>query len=110
MRIRRSRRTVRRRPRDAVCPNGVRRASENLTVRAHSGLRGTARGPRRRSTVDRAQGTEPGRPMMESDQEIAARTEALVADNRGIVADRVAFRTAQFDAGLAMVHFTEGYG
>ncbi len=47
---------------------------------------------------------------MESDQDIAARAEALVANNREIVADRVAFRTAQFDAGLAMVHFPEGYG
>jgi len=47
---------------------------------------------------------------MDSDQDIAARTKQLVADSQDFLHDRVRFRTAQYDAGLAMVHFPEGYG
>jgi alkylation response protein AidB-like acyl-CoA dehydrogenase len=47
---------------------------------------------------------------MTTDQELAERAEALVADNRDVLDDQFAFRGAQYDAGLAMVHFPEGYG
>ena len=47
---------------------------------------------------------------MYSDQDLAKRTEELVEENRSILDDQFAFRGAQYDAGLAMVHFPEGYG
>lgn len=47
---------------------------------------------------------------MYSDQDLAKRTEELVEENRNILDDQFAFRGAQYDAGLAMVHFPEGYG
>ena len=47
---------------------------------------------------------------MPTDNEIAERTEAFVAEHRDIADDQFAFRGAQYDAGLAMVHFPEGYG
>jgi alkylation response protein AidB-like acyl-CoA dehydrogenase len=45
-----------------------------------------------------------------SDQDIADRTEKLVEQCRDFLDDQVRFRSAQYDAGLAMVHFPEGYG
>ena len=47
---------------------------------------------------------------MYSNDEVATRTEALVEQCGDILGDRLAFRGAQYDAGLAMVHFPEGYG
>lgn len=47
---------------------------------------------------------------MYSDQDLAKRTEELVEENRSILDDQFAFRGAQYDEGLAMVHFPEGYG
>ena len=47
---------------------------------------------------------------MYEDQDLAKRTEELVEENRDILDDQFAFRGKQFDAGLAMVHFPEGYG
>ena len=47
---------------------------------------------------------------MYSDQDLAKRTEELVEENRSILDDQFAFRGAQYDAGLAMVHFPEGFG
>ena len=47
---------------------------------------------------------------MYSDQDIAARTEKLVEQCHDFLDDQVRFRGAQYDAGLAMVHFPEGYG
>ncbi len=47
---------------------------------------------------------------MYSDDQLRDLTEALVHDNKDVLDDRVAFRGAQFDAGLAMVHFPEGRG
>jgi alkylation response protein AidB-like acyl-CoA dehydrogenase len=45
-----------------------------------------------------------------TDDELRGRVDALVADIGDAVDDRVAFRGAQFDAGLALVHFPEGCG
>jgi alkylation response protein AidB-like acyl-CoA dehydrogenase len=45
-----------------------------------------------------------------SDQDIAKKTEELVEDCRDFLDDQFRFRGAQYDAGLAMVHFPEGYG
>jgi alkylation response protein AidB-like acyl-CoA dehydrogenase len=45
-----------------------------------------------------------------TDQDLLARVDALVAAERDHLDDRVAFRGAQYDAGLALVHFPEGYG
>ncbi len=47
---------------------------------------------------------------MYSDQDIAGRTEKLVEECRDFLDDQVRFRSAQWDAGLALVHFPEGYG
>ncbi len=47
---------------------------------------------------------------MYSDQDIAKRTEELVEECRDFLDDQFRFRGAQYDAGLAMVHFPEGYG
>ncbi len=47
---------------------------------------------------------------MLSDRDLAERTEELVDKQRDVLGDQVAFRGAQYDAGLAMVHFPEGYG
>ena len=47
---------------------------------------------------------------MYDDQDIAKRTEAFVEEYRHLIDDQFAFRGAQFDAGLAMVHFPEGRG
>ena len=47
---------------------------------------------------------------MYDDQDLAKRTEELVEENRDILDDQFAFRGKQYDAGLAMVHFPEGYG
>ena len=47
---------------------------------------------------------------MYEDQDLAKRTEELVEENRDILEDQFAFRGKQYDAGLAMVHFPEGYG
>jgi alkylation response protein AidB-like acyl-CoA dehydrogenase len=47
---------------------------------------------------------------MYEDQDLAKRTEELVEENRDILEDQIAFRGKQYDAGLAMVHFPEGYG
>jgi len=47
---------------------------------------------------------------MYSDQDIATRTEELVEQCRDFLDDQFRFRAAQYDAGLAMVHFPEGYG
>jgi alkylation response protein AidB-like acyl-CoA dehydrogenase len=44
------------------------------------------------------------------DQDLAKRTEELVEENRAILDDQFEFRGAQYDAGLAMVHFPEGFG
>jgi len=47
---------------------------------------------------------------MYEDQDLAKRTEELVEEHRDILTDQFAFRGKQYDAGLAMVHFPEGYG
>jgi alkylation response protein AidB-like acyl-CoA dehydrogenase len=47
---------------------------------------------------------------MYSDEDIAERTEKLVEQCQDFLDDQVRFRGAQYDAGLAMVHFPEGYG
>lgn len=47
---------------------------------------------------------------MYDDQDLTKRTEELVEENRDILDDQFAFRGKQYDAGLAMVHFPEGYG
>ena len=47
---------------------------------------------------------------MYEDLDLAKRTEELVEENRDILDDQFAFRGKQYDAGLAMVHFPEGYG
>jgi alkylation response protein AidB-like acyl-CoA dehydrogenase len=47
---------------------------------------------------------------MYSDQDLAKLTEEFVEINRDILDDQFALRGAQFDCGLAMVHFPEGYG
>ena len=47
---------------------------------------------------------------MYSDEDVAARAEKLVEQHREVLDDQVAFRGAQYDAGLAIVHFPEGYG
>ena len=47
---------------------------------------------------------------MPTDDELRALTEALVEDNKDLLDDQTAFRGAQWDAGLAMVHFPEGRG
>ena len=47
---------------------------------------------------------------MPTDEELAERTHAFMEANRGIADDQFAFRGAQFDAGLGMVHFPEGRG
>jgi alkylation response protein AidB-like acyl-CoA dehydrogenase len=47
---------------------------------------------------------------MDDDRDLAMLTEGLVERNRDILGDQFAFRGAQYDAGLAMVHFPEGYG
>jgi alkylation response protein AidB-like acyl-CoA dehydrogenase len=47
---------------------------------------------------------------MITDDDLVERVDSLVEANRSQLDDRVAFRGAQFDAGLAMVHFPEGCG
>lgn len=47
---------------------------------------------------------------MYEDQDLAKRAEELVEENRDILDDQFAFRGKQYDAGLAMIHFPEGYG
>ncbi len=47
---------------------------------------------------------------MLEDQDVRARAEALVRDHGHLANDRAAFRGAQFDAGLALIHFPEGLG
>jgi len=47
---------------------------------------------------------------MYEDLDLTKRTEELVEENRDILDDQFAFRGKQYDAGLAMVHFPEGYG
>lgn len=47
---------------------------------------------------------------MISDQELTERTEAFLEQHATIAGDQFAFRGAQFDAGLAMVHFPVGHG
>ncbi len=47
---------------------------------------------------------------MYEDQDIAKRTEEFVEEYRHLIDDQFAFRGAQFDAGLAMVHFPGGRG
>ncbi len=47
---------------------------------------------------------------MYEDQDIAKRTDEFVEEHRHLIDDQFAFRGAQFDAGLAMVHFPEGRG
>jgi alkylation response protein AidB-like acyl-CoA dehydrogenase len=49
-------------------------------------------------------------PATITDDELRARTEALVAEHADVLDDQVAFRGAQFDAGLAMVQFPVGRG
>jgi alkylation response protein AidB-like acyl-CoA dehydrogenase len=45
-----------------------------------------------------------------TDADVARRTEELVEASRDVLGDQVAFRGAQYDAGLAMVHCPEGHG
>ncbi len=47
---------------------------------------------------------------MPSDTELRQRTERLLAEHRDLIDDQFAFRGAQYDAGLALVHFPEGFG
>ena len=47
---------------------------------------------------------------MIDDEELAKRTRVFLEEHRGLADDQFAFRGAQFDAGLAMVHFPEGHG
>ena len=48
--------------------------------------------------------------MSISDQELQERTEALIEEVDPHSVDQFTFRGAQFDAGLAFVHFPEGKG
>src|SRR4051812_36877203 len=45
-----------------------------------------------------------------SDDELRSRVEALVEANKDVLDDQIAFRGAQWDAGLAIVSFPEGRG
>jgi len=47
---------------------------------------------------------------MYSDQDLAKRTEELVEKHRSVLDDQFVFRGAQYDEGLAMMHFPEGFG
>jgi alkylation response protein AidB-like acyl-CoA dehydrogenase len=47
---------------------------------------------------------------MPTDAELVERTERLVAEARDVLDDQFSFRGLQYDAGLAMVHFPEGFG
>ena len=47
---------------------------------------------------------------MITDQELVDRVDTLIDATRGLVDDQAAFRGAQFDAGLGLVHFPEGHG
>jgi alkylation response protein AidB-like acyl-CoA dehydrogenase len=47
---------------------------------------------------------------MPTDPELIERTERLVAECHSVLDDQFALRGAQYDAGLAMVHFPEGFG
>ena len=47
---------------------------------------------------------------MITDQELTERTEAFIEEFGSIADDQFGFRGAQFDAGLAMVHFPVGHG
>jgi alkylation response protein AidB-like acyl-CoA dehydrogenase len=47
---------------------------------------------------------------MPTDTEIVERTERLVAEAHDVLGDQFTFRGLQYDAGLAMVHFPEGFG
>ena len=46
--------------------------------------------------------------MSISDQELQERTQALIEEVDPHAVDQFTFRGAQFDAGLALVHFPEG--
>ena len=48
--------------------------------------------------------------MSISDQELQERTEALIEEVDPHAVDQFTFRGAQFDAGLALVHFPKGKG
>ena len=48
--------------------------------------------------------------MSISDQELQERTQALIEEVDPHAVDQFTFRGAQFDAGLALVHFPEGKG
>ena len=45
-----------------------------------------------------------------SEQDLRARVQELLAQAHPDKVDRYAFRGAQYDHGLAWVHFPEGYG
>ncbi len=45
-----------------------------------------------------------------SDEEVVERTRSFLEQSRRIAADQFAFRGAQYDAGLAMIHFPPGLG
>ncbi len=47
---------------------------------------------------------------MLEDDEVRARAEALVREHGHLAKDRAAFRGAQFDAGLGLIHFPAGLG
>jgi alkylation response protein AidB-like acyl-CoA dehydrogenase len=47
---------------------------------------------------------------MVDDAAVVARTEAFVRERDYLAGDQIAFRGAQFDAGLGLVHFPEGLG
>jgi alkylation response protein AidB-like acyl-CoA dehydrogenase len=47
---------------------------------------------------------------MPTDAELVERTEHLVAQAGDVLDDQFTFRGLQYDAGLAMVHFPEGFG
>ena len=47
---------------------------------------------------------------LSDDEELRSRAEALVEANKDVLDDQIAFRGAQWDAGLAIVSFPEGRG
>ena len=55
-------------------------------------------------------GSSYARAMSITDDDVVERCEKLLADHRPARHPTVEFLGAQFDAGLAWVHFPEGYG
>src|SRR3954454_21144161 len=66
---------------------------------------------RRQPRVDRpATGMKRGEPSMMTEEELRQRTHRLVDEVHPASVDQFTFRGAQYDRGLAWVHFPEGKG